>query len=240
MSAANHPPQGGCLPKDYAKLAHDKQRLGELIDVNRQRIELTAASEGEGLSAKSQIAPWDLLARCNEYFLTALPQRGKNGGQFLHASCVVALPGGDAGALQGRIYEPLLRLRAGPWSCRSGSSGKPRRPALARHFIYGQESNATTAPAGSETCPARHRGLTSAPSNADSFRPDNSPDLRPDYVIAQSALQTTSDCSARTIDVRWQYGVPRRANAPLRLGAALHPHRRPAAIGRLRARPNGA
>jgi type I restriction enzyme M protein len=73
----DNPRLKGVLPKDYARPALDKQRLGELIDVIAT-IELTAASEGE-VTHRSV----DLLGRVYEYFLTRFASaEGKNGGQF--------------------------------------------------------------------------------------------------------------------------------------------------------------
>src|SRR3954454_23328560 len=82
----DNPRLKGILPKDYARPALDKQRLGELIDVIAT-IELTAASEGEKTHRSV-----DLLGRVYEYFLTRFASaEGKNGGQFYTPSCVVRL-----------------------------------------------------------------------------------------------------------------------------------------------------
>jgi len=95
----DNPRLKGVLPKDYARPALDKQRLGELIDVIAT-IELTAAKESgasdraasdraasEGEATHHSV---DLLGRVYEYFLTRFASaEGKNGGQFYTPSCVV-------------------------------------------------------------------------------------------------------------------------------------------------------
>jgi type I restriction enzyme M protein len=70
----DNPRLKGVLPKDYARPALDKQRLGELIDLIAT-ITLTAASEGEKTHRSV-----DLLGRVYEYFLTRFASaEGKNG-----------------------------------------------------------------------------------------------------------------------------------------------------------------
>lgn len=71
----------GVLPKDYARPALDKQRLGELIDL--------IGTIGLGDKAnRSQ----DILGRVYEYFLGQFASaEGKKGGQFYTARCVVQL-----------------------------------------------------------------------------------------------------------------------------------------------------
>ena len=72
----DNPRLKGVLPKDYARPGLDKQRLGELIDVIAT-IELTAASEGAKLGAKTHRSV-DLLGRVYEYFLTRFASASLN------------------------------------------------------------------------------------------------------------------------------------------------------------------
>jgi type I restriction enzyme M protein len=91
----DNPRRRGVLPKGYAPLGLDKQRLGELLDV-------TAASEGEKTHR-----PVDLLGREYEYFLTRFASaEGKNGGQFYTPSCVVRCLVEMLPPYKGRIYDP--------------------------------------------------------------------------------------------------------------------------------------
>jgi type I restriction enzyme M protein len=67
------------LPKDYARPAIDKQRLGELIDL--------FASIGLG---DAEHKGKDMLGRVYEYFLSRFASaEGKNGGEFYTPACVV-------------------------------------------------------------------------------------------------------------------------------------------------------
>src|SRR5207244_776285 len=74
-----NPTLKGVLPKDYARPALDKQRLGELIDL------IGTIS----LGAKEDRSK-DLLGRVYEYFLSRFASaEGKKGGQFYTPRSVV-------------------------------------------------------------------------------------------------------------------------------------------------------
>lgn len=69
----------GVLPKDFARPALDKQRLGELIDL----IGTIGLGDAENRSK-------DILGRVYEYFLSQFASaEGKKGGQFYTPRCVV-------------------------------------------------------------------------------------------------------------------------------------------------------
>src|SRR5437764_1321333 len=75
----DNPTLKGVLPKDYARPALDKQRLGELIDL----IGKIALREKEHQSK-------DVLGRVYEYFLSQFASaEGKKGGQFYTPRSVV-------------------------------------------------------------------------------------------------------------------------------------------------------
>ena len=77
----DNPRLKGVLPKDYARPALDKHRLGELIDL----IGTIGLGDKENRSK-------DILGRVYEYFLTQFASaEGKNGGQFYTPSCIVRL-----------------------------------------------------------------------------------------------------------------------------------------------------
>ncbi|MEZ5443790.1 MAG: class I SAM-dependent DNA methyltransferase, partial [Lysobacterales bacterium] len=125
----DNPRLKGVLPKDYARPALDKQRLGELIDLIAT-IDLIAADQpaaehdpsattsetklpstpgrgagGEGRSPTHRSV--DLLGRVYEYFLTRFASaEGKNGGQFYTPSCVVRCLVEMLEPYKGRIYDP--------------------------------------------------------------------------------------------------------------------------------------
>jgi type I restriction enzyme M protein len=92
----DNPSLKGVLPKDYARPALDKQRLGELIDL--------IGTIGLGDKAnRSQ----DILGRVYEYFLGQFASaEGKKGGQFYTARCVVQLLVEMLAPYKGRIFDP--------------------------------------------------------------------------------------------------------------------------------------
>jgi len=91
----DNPQLKGVLPKDYARPALDKTRLGELIDILSFKV-------GDRES-RSQ----DVLGRVYEYFLAMFASaEGKNGGEFYTPQCVVKLLVEMIEPLRGRIYDP--------------------------------------------------------------------------------------------------------------------------------------
>ncbi len=76
-----NPSLKGVLPKDYARPALDKQRLGELIDLIS-----TISMRNNGSRSK------DILGRVYEYFLGRFASaEGKGGGEFYTPQSVVQL-----------------------------------------------------------------------------------------------------------------------------------------------------
>jgi type I restriction enzyme M protein len=74
-----NPSLKGVLPKDYARPALDKRRLGELIDL------IGTIGLGDAESKKK-----DILGRVYEYFLGQFADaEGKKGGQFYTPACIV-------------------------------------------------------------------------------------------------------------------------------------------------------
>ena len=128
----------GVLPKDYARPALDKERLGQLIDlISNIRI------GDEASRAK------DVLGRIYEYFLSQFASaEGKKGGEFYTALRGQA-PGRDARALprpgvrpccgsSGMFVQSVEFIRA--HATGNGNGGRARTDIS----IYGQESNYTT------------------------------------------------------------------------------------------------
>ena len=92
----DNPRLKGVLPKDYARPAIDKQRLGELIDL--------LASIGLG---SAEHRGKDMLGRVYEYFLSKFASaEGKGGGEFYTPSCVVRTIVEMLAPYKGRIYDP--------------------------------------------------------------------------------------------------------------------------------------
>ena len=201
----DNPRLRGVLPKDYARPALDKSRLGELIDLIAT-INLTAGSEG-GASHRSV----DLLGRVYEYFLTRFASaEGKNGGQFYTPACVVRVLVGMLSPYKGRVYDPC---------CGSGGMFVQSEKFVLEHggrigdiSIYGQESNATTRRLAVMNLAIRGIEADFGLEQADTFRRDLHPDLRADYVLANPPFND-SDWFRKDDDVRWQFGVPPKGNA---------------------------
>ena len=220
----DNPRLKGVLPKDYARSALDKQRLGELIDLIAT-INLIASpelspnpspsgkgsSEAEGEAAQPTHRSVDLLGRVYEYFLTRFASaEGKNGGQFYTPSCVVRCLVEMLAPYKGRIYDP---------ACGSGGMFVQSEKFVESHggkigdiSIYGQESNPTTRRLAVMNLAIRGIEADFGPEHADTFRRDLHPDLRADYVLANPPFND-SDWFRKDDDVRWQFGVPPKGNA---------------------------
>jgi len=127
------------LPKEYARPALDKERLGQLIDL------LSNIKVGDEASRAK-----DVLGRVYEYFLSQFAgAEGKKGGEFYTPRCVVKLLVEMIEPYRGRVYDPccgssgmfvqsLEFIRAHANGNGNGSKKK------ADVSIYGQESNYTT------------------------------------------------------------------------------------------------
>jgi len=135
----DNPALRGVLPKDYARPALDKTRLGQLIDL------ISNIRVGDEASRAK-----DVLGRVYEYFLSQFASaEGKKGGEFYTPRCVVKLLVEMLEPYRGRVYDPccgssgmfvqsveFIRAHAKG----NGNGGK----AKADISIYGQESNYTT------------------------------------------------------------------------------------------------
>jgi len=202
----DNPRLKGVLPKDYARPALDKHRLGELIDLI-STITLIAAENGDSKKHRSV----DLLGRVYEYFLTRFASaEGKNGGQFYTPSCVVRTIVEMLAPYKGRIYDP---------ACGSGGMFVQSEKFVLEHggrigdlSIYGQESNATTRRLAIMNLAIRGIEADFGPEQADTFRRDLHKDLKAQFVIANPPFND-SDWFRKDDDVRWQYGVPPKGNA---------------------------
>ncbi|MCC7547931.1 MAG: SAM-dependent DNA methyltransferase [Burkholderiales bacterium] len=132
----DNPALKGVLPKDYARPALDKQRLGQLIDM------ISNIRVGDEASRAK-----DVLGRVYEYFLSQFASaEGKKGGEFYTPRCVVKLLVEMLEPYRGRVYDPccgssgmfvqsveFIRAHAKG----NGNGGKAR----ADISIYGQKSN---------------------------------------------------------------------------------------------------
>jgi type I restriction enzyme M protein len=197
----------GVLPRDYARQALDKQRLGQLID-------LVSNIKVGDRDSRSR----DVLGRVYEYFLSQFASaEGKKGGEFYTPRCVVKLLVEMLEPYKGRVYDPccgssgmfvqsvefIRAHRSG-----NGNGGKAR----ADISIYGQESNYTTWKLAKMNLAIR--GIDGQIAHGDSFHDDRHPDLKADFILANPPFNV-SDWGGERLreDKRWKYGVPPAGNA---------------------------
>ncbi len=196
----DNPRLKGVLPKEYARPALDKHRLGELIDL------IGTIGMGDKASRSK-----DILGRVYEYFLGMFASaEGKKGGQFYTPQSVVRLLVEMLAPYKGRIYDPCCG--SGGMFVQSEKFVEAHGGKLGDIAIYGQESNPTTRRLAVMNLALRGIEADFGPEHADTFRRDLHPDLRADYVLANPPFND-SDWFRKDDDVRWQYGVPPRGNA---------------------------
>ena len=192
------------LPKDYARPALDKTRLGQLIDLlSDLRIDSPAG---------------DILGQVYEYFLSQFASaEGKRGGEFYTPRCVVKLLVEMLEPYGGRVYDPccgsagmfvqsveFIRAHA----TGNGNGGRAR----ADISIYGQELNYTTWRLAKMNLAIR--GIEGQIAHGDTFHNDRFPDLKADFILANPPFNV-SDWGGELLreDKRWKYGVPPVGNA---------------------------
>ena len=209
MTALEHdnPVLRDVLPKDYARPALDKQRLGQLIDL----ISNIRVGDEEARSR-------DVLGRVYEYFLSQFASaEGKKGGEFYTPRCVVKLLVEMLEPYRGRVYDPCCGssgmfvqsvefIRAHASS--NGNGGRARSDIS----IYGQESNYTTWRLAKMNLAIR--GIEGRIAHGDSFHNDRHPDLKADFILANPPFNISDWGGERLADDRrWQYGRPPKGNA---------------------------
>jgi type I restriction enzyme M protein len=196
----DNPRLKGVLPKDFARPALDKHRLGELIDL----VGTIGLGDAENRSK-------DILGRVYEYFLGQFASaEGKKGGQFYTPRCIVQVLVELLAPYKGRIYDPC---------CGSGGMFVQSEKFVESHggrigdiAIYGQESNPTTRRLAMMNLAIRGIDGDLGKENADTFRRDLHKDLKADYVLANPPFND-SDWVRHDEDVRWTYGLPPKGNA---------------------------
>ncbi len=203
----DNPALKGVLPRDYARQALDKQRLGQIIDL----ISNIQVGDAEARSR-------DVLGRVYEYFLSQFASaEGKKGGEFYTPRCVVKLLVEMIEPYKGRVYDPccgssgmfvqsveFIRAHAGG----NGNGGKAKGDIS----IYGQESNYTTWRLAKMNLAIR--SIDGQIAHGDTFHNDRHPDLRADFILANPPFNV-SDWGGERLrdDRRWQYGAPPAGNA---------------------------
>ena len=198
----DNPSLKGVLPKQYARPALDKQRLGELIDL----IGTIGLGDRENRSK-------DILGRVYEYFLSQFASaEGKKGGQFYTPRCVVGVLVEILAPYKGRVFDPC---------CGSGGMFVQGEKFVEEHggrigdiAVYGQESNPTTRRLCKMNLAIRGIDGDIGREHADSFRRDLHKDLKADFVLANPPFND-SDWGGDKLqdDVRWKFGPPPKGNA---------------------------
>ena len=207
----DNPALKGVLPKDCARPALDKIRLGQTIDL----ISNIQVGDEEARSK-------DVLGRVYEYFLSQFASaEGKKGGEFYTPRCIVKLLVEMLDPYQGRVYDPCCGssgmfvqsvefIRAHTTGI--GNGGKLPRGTRADISIYGQESNYTTWRLAKMNLAIR--GIEGQIAHGDTFHNDRHPDLKADYILANPPFNVSDWGGGRlSEDRRWQYGVPPVRNA---------------------------
>ena len=220
----DNPALKGVLPKDYARPALDKTRLGQLIDL------ISNIQVGDEVSRAK-----DVLGRVYEYFLSQFASReGKKGGEFYTPRCVVRLLVEMIEPYRGRVYDPccgsagmfvqsveFIRAHASG----NGNGGRAR----ADISIYGQESNYTTWRLAKMNLAIR--GIDGQIAHGDTFHNDRFPDLKADFILANPPFNV-SDWGGERLrdDKRWKYGVPPVGNANFAWVQHIMHHLAPAGV----------
>ena len=220
----DNPALRNVLPRDYARPALNKQRLGQLIDmVSNIRV-------GDE-DARSR----DVLGRVYEYFLSQFASaEGKKGGEFYTPRCVVRLLVEMLEPYRGRVYDPCCGSSGmfvqsvafiDAHASGNGNGGRARGDIS----IYGQESNYTTWRIAQMNLAIR--GIAGQIAHGDSFHNDRHPDLRADFILANPPFNI-SDWGGDRIadDRRWRYGVPPPRNANFAWVQHIVHHLAPAGI----------
>jgi type I restriction enzyme M protein len=190
----------GILPKDYARPALNKEKLGDLVDLMS-----TISMHTQGQK--------DVLGRVYEYFLSRFASaEGKGGGEFYTPQSIVRLLVEMLKPYKGRIYDPC---------CGSGGMFVQSEKFIEQHggrigdiSIYGQESNPTTWRLCKMNLAIRQIEGNIGSKNADTFHNDLHKDLKADYIIANPPFNI-SDWGGEHLreDMRWKLGIPPAGNA---------------------------
>ncbi|MCD2478782.1 MULTISPECIES: class I SAM-dependent DNA methyltransferase [Staphylococcaceae] len=191
----------GVLPKDYARPALDKEKLGDIIDLFTFKV-------GDSESKKQ-----DVLGRVYEYFIAKFASaEGKNAGEFYTPASIVKLLVEMIEPYQGRIYDPC---------CGSGGMFVQSEHFIERHqgriddiAVYGQESNPTTWKLAKMNLAIRGIDSDLGGHHADTFHNDLHKDLKADFILANPPFNASDWGQEKLLDdYRWKFGVPPKGNA---------------------------
>lgn len=194
----DNPTLKGVLPKDYAREALDKRRLGELIDLFTN---ITFQSDNSK----------DLLGRVYEYFMGMFADsEGKHGGEFYTPRSIVRLLVEMIQPFKGRVYDPCCG--SGGMFVQSEDFVKEHSGNIGDISIYGQELNETTWRLAKMNMAIR--SIDARIERGDTLHDDKLPDLKADFILANPPFNI-SDWGQEHLqkDIRWKYGIPPKGNA---------------------------
>jgi type I restriction enzyme M protein len=197
----DNPTLKGVLPKEYARPALDKQRLGELIDL------IGSITLSKGKDSKGR----DVLGFVYEYFLGQFADaEGKKGGQFYTPQSIVKI------LVDMLAPEPEKRVYDG--ACGSGGMFVQSERFIEMHehrkgkiSIFGQESNPTTYKLAKMNLAIR--GIDAKIELGDTLMNDKFPELKVDYVIANPPFNVSDYNINKAETHKWKYGIPPTGNA---------------------------
>lgn len=194
----DNPTLKGVLPKNYAREALDKRRLGELIDLFTNISFQTDNSK-------------DLLGQVYEYFMGMFADsEGKHGGEFYTPRSIVKLLVEMLEPYKGRVYDPACG--SGGMFVWSEKFVEEHQGRLGDIAIYGQELNESTWRLAKMNMAIR--GIDADIRRGDTLMNDAFPDLKADYIIANPPFNI-SDWGQEHLqdDPRWKFGLPPKGNA---------------------------
>lgn len=158
------------LPKTYSKLEVDQRRLGELIDLFTNKLDLKDSTG-------------DFIGQVYEYFLGKFARNlGQKGGEFYTPRCVVELLVNMIEPYSGKVYDPCCG--SGGMFVQSANFVKEHQGNVDSISVYGQELNATTWRLAKMNLVIRGIDADLGDSNADTFHNDKHKALRADYILA--------------------------------------------------------
>ena len=198
-----NPTLKGTLPKEYARPALDKQRLGEIIDL----MSSVALLDREHRTK-------DILGRVYEYFLAKFAAaEGRLGGDFYTPQSVVRVLVEMLEPTSGRVYDPC---------CGSGGMFVQSEKFLEAHggkpgdiSVFGQEWNPTTWRLAKMNLAIRGIEANLGPEWANTFHNDLHTGLKATFAMANPPFNVSDWGGERLLqDVRWKdYGAPPPGNA---------------------------
>lgn len=188
------------LPKTYSKLEVDQRRLGELIDLFTNKLDLKDSTG-------------DFIGQVYEYFLGKFARNlGQKGGEFYTPRCVVELLVNMIEPYSGKVYDPCCG--SGGMFVQSANFVKEHQGNVDNISVYGQELNATTWRLAKMNLVIRGIDADLGDSNADTFHNDKHKAMRADYILANPPFNIKDYGQPQLLeDPRWKYDIPPAGNA---------------------------